>query len=98
MEMILQQVARSQMMSLLDIFSGYNQIKVKREDKYKTNFITRWGTFAYERMSFVLSNAGATFQRAMKIDFDDLIDKIIQIYLDDLTMYCKKGSSFYGCY
>jgi hypothetical protein len=34
MEMILQQVAGSQMMSLLDSFSDYNQIKVKREDKY----------------------------------------------------------------
>jgi hypothetical protein len=43
-------------MSLLDGFSGYNQIKVKREDKYKTTFITHWGNFAYERMPFVLSN------------------------------------------
>jgi hypothetical protein len=77
-------------MSLLDGFSGYNQIKVKREDKYKTTFITHWGTFSYERMSFVLSNAGANFQRAMKIVFDDLIGKMIQIYLDDLTVYSKK--------
>jgi hypothetical protein len=77
MEMILQQVAGSQMMSLLDGFSSYNQIKVKREDKYKTTFITHWGTFDYERMPFGLSNAGATFQRAMQIAFDDLIDKII---------------------
>jgi hypothetical protein len=53
------------MMSLLDGFSGYNQIKVKRIDMYKTTFTTRWGTFAYERMHFGLSNAGATFQRAM---------------------------------
>ena len=89
MEMILQQVAGSQMMSLLDSFLGYNQIKVKREDKYKTTFITHWGTFAYERMPFGLSNATATFQRAMQISFDDLIGKIIQIYLDDLTMYSK---------
>jgi hypothetical protein len=53
------------MMSLLDDFSGYNQIKVKRIDKYKTTFITRWGTFSYEHMPFVLSNAGYTFQRDM---------------------------------
>jgi hypothetical protein len=65
MEMILQQVAVSQMMSLLDGFSCYNHIKVKRTDKYKTTFTTRWGTFAYERMRFGLSNVGATFQRAM---------------------------------
>jgi hypothetical protein len=49
MEMILQQVARSQMMSLLDSFSGYNQFKVKRTDRYKIAFTTRWGTFAYEQ-------------------------------------------------
>jgi hypothetical protein len=39
-EMILQQVAGSQMLSLLDGFSGYNQIKVKRTDRYKTTFTT----------------------------------------------------------
>jgi hypothetical protein len=77
MEMILQQVAGSQMMSLLNGFSGYNQIKVKRINKYKTTFITRWGTFTYECMPFGLYNAGATFQRAMQIAFDDLIGKII---------------------
>jgi hypothetical protein len=65
------------MMSLLEGFFGYNQIKVKRTDKYKTTFITHWGTFAYERMPFGLSNVGATFQRAMQIAFDDLIGKII---------------------
>jgi hypothetical protein len=77
------------MMSLLDSLSGYNQIKVKRADKYKTTFITRWGTFAYERIPFVLSNLGATFERAMKITFDDLIGNIIWIYLDDLNVYSK---------
>jgi hypothetical protein len=96
MEMILQQVAGSHMMSLLDSSSGYNQIKVKRTYKYKTTFITRWGTFAYEHMPFVLSNAGATFQRSMQIDFDDLIRKIIQIYLDDLNVYSKNRSNHFG--
>jgi hypothetical protein len=89
MELILQQVAGSQMMSLLDGFSGYNQIRVKREDKYKTTFTTRWGTFSYERIPFGLKNAGATFHRAIQIAFDDLIDKIIQVYLDDLIVYSR---------
>jgi hypothetical protein len=62
MELILHQVARSQMMSLLDGFSGYNQIRVKRVDKYKTTFTTHWGTFAYEIMSFSLINEGVTFE------------------------------------
>jgi hypothetical protein len=36
-------------------------------DKYKTNFTTRWGTFAYERIPFRLYNASSTFQIDMKI-------------------------------
>jgi hypothetical protein len=53
------------MISMLDGFSGYNQIRVKEEDRHKTTFTTPWGTFEYLRMPFGLSNAGATFQRAM---------------------------------
>jgi hypothetical protein len=89
MKIILQHVARSQMMSLLDDFFGYNQIKLKRIDRYKTTFTTRWGTFAYEDMHFGLSNEGGTFQRDMQIDFDDLIGNMIQFYLGDLTAYSK---------
>jgi hypothetical protein len=96
MEMILQQVVGLHMMSLLDSFSGYNQIKIKMADKYKTTFITHWGTFSYECIPFGLSNVGATFQIAMQITFDDLIDKIIQIYLDDFTVYSKNRSDHFG--
>jgi hypothetical protein len=91
-EMILQQVAGSQMMSLLDVFFGYNQIKVKRADKYKTTFITHWGTLNYERMPSGLSNASGTFKRPVQVTFDDLIGTIIHIYLDDLIV-CFKGLS-----
>jgi hypothetical protein len=89
MEMILQQVAGSQMMSLLDDFFSYNQIKVKREDKYKTNFITNWVTVTYERMLYGLPNASTTFKRPLQITLDELIGEVIHIYLDDLIMYVK---------
>jgi hypothetical protein len=88
MEMILQQVVGSQMMSLLDNFSGYNQIKVKRVDTYKTTFITHWGTVTYECMLFSLPDARTTFKRNMQITRDELIN--IHIYLDDLIV-CVKG-------
>jgi hypothetical protein len=61
MEMILQQVVGSQIMSLLDGFFVYNQIRVKSDDKYKTTFTIIWGTFSYESMPFGMSNASATF-------------------------------------
>ena len=51
------------------------------------------GHFHYVRMPFGLSNAGATFQRAMDYAFRGLIGKIIEIYQDDLTVFSKDGAS-----
>ena len=45
----------------MDGFSGYNQIKMAKEDKAKTAFTTHWGTYAYDVMPFDLKNAGATY-------------------------------------
>jgi hypothetical protein len=50
----------------LDAYSGYNQIKLKKEDKEKTAFITLYGVFCYQVMPFGLKNAGATYQRMMQ--------------------------------
>ena len=90
MEHFLQQVTGEGMMSMLDGFSGYNQVLLKREDQLKTAFTTPWGTFMYLRMPFGLMNVGATFQRAMDFAFRDLIQKIIEIYQDDLTVVSKE--------
>lgn len=77
------------MMSFLDGYSGYNQVMVQYEDRHKTAFTTKWGTFAYRRIPFGLINARATFQRAMDIAFKDIIGKCIIIYMDDLTIFSK---------
>lgn len=61
MDHILQTVFGSEMMSMLDSFSGYNQISVAENEQHKTTFITPWGTFAYNHMPFGLINVGATF-------------------------------------
>ena len=46
MEQLLQMVSSSELFSLLDGFSGYNQVLVAEEDRLKTTFRTKWGTFA----------------------------------------------------
>jgi hypothetical protein len=89
MEHLLQRVTGAGMMSMLDGFSGYNQVLLKREDQHKTTFTTPWGTFMYLRMPFGLMNASATFQRAMDFSFRDLIQKIIEIYQDYLKVISK---------
>jgi hypothetical protein len=80
MEYVLQRVTGAEMMSILDGFSGYNQVILKEHDQLKTSFTTPWGTYKYLRMTFGLTNAGATFQRTMDYDFRDLIGKLIEIY------------------
>ena len=90
MENILQKVVGPKMFSLLDGFSGYNQVLVSPYDQLKTTFRTPWGTFAYRKRPFGLINAGATFQRAMDIAFRGLIHNFVVVYLDDVTIYSKK--------
>lgn len=89
MEMLLQQVTGSALMSMLDEFSGYNQVIIAEKDRPKTTFVTPWGTYAYIRMPFGLKNAGATFQRAMDRGFRDFVGKFVVDYQDDLTVYSK---------
>jgi hypothetical protein len=87
MEQLLQTMSGSEIFSLLDGFSGYNQVLVSEEDRLKTTFQTKWGTFTYKCMPFGLINAGKTFQRAMYMSFRGIINKCVVVYLDDMTMY-----------
>jgi len=61
MEHILQRVTGASRISMIDGFSGYNQILVLLEDREKTSFTTAWCTFMYAKMPFGLMNAGVTF-------------------------------------
>ncbi|CAN6700806.1 unnamed protein product [Malus baccata var. baccata] len=78
----------------LDGYSGYNQIVIAPKDQEKTTFTCPFGTFAYRRMPFGLCNAPATFQRYMMSIFSDYAEKIIEVFMDDFSVF---GDSFDGC-
>ena len=78
----------------LDGYSGYNQIAIAPEDQEKTTFTCPFGTFAFRRMPFGLCNAPGTFQRCMMSIFSDLAEEVMEIFMDDFTVY---GSSFEQC-
>ncbi|XP_027172347.1 uncharacterized protein LOC113772006 [Coffea eugenioides] len=77
-----------------DGFSGYFQIAIAPEDQEKTTFTCPFGTFAYRRMPFGLCNAPATFQRCMVSIFSEYVEKIIEVFMDDFSVY---GESFENC-
>jgi hypothetical protein len=90
MEQILQLVSGSPMFSLLDGFSGCNQVLVAEPNQLKTSLRTKWGTFAYCREPFVLINIGDIFQMEMDILFKGMIIHRMVIYLNDVTIYSKQ--------
>jgi hypothetical protein len=80
-------------LSFLDAYSGYNQIKLKKEDEEKTTFITPYGVFCYQVMPFGLKNTGATYQRMMQNCLGSQIGRNIQVYIDDVVITTRKEES-----
>ncbi|CAN6547132.1 unnamed protein product [Malus baccata var. baccata] len=93
-DQMLERLAGHSFYCFLDGYSGYNQIVIAPEDQEKTTFTCLFGTFAYRRMPFGLCNAPATFQRCMVSIFSDFIEKIIEVFMDDFSVF---GNSFDGC-
>jgi hypothetical protein len=95
MEHILQRVTGASRISIVDGFSGSNQISFMPEDREKTTFTTPWGKFMYAKMSFGLMNTGSTFQRAIDMAFIGEKDQFVVIYLDDITVFSRSDMEHY---
>ncbi|XP_070035321.1 uncharacterized protein [Nicotiana tomentosiformis] len=72
-------------------YDGCHQIWMDEEDAEKTAFITPWGIYCY-KMMFGLKNVGATYTRAMMTIFHDMIQKKIEVYVDDVIIKSKRSS------
>ncbi|KAM1157128.1 hypothetical protein ACFX2B_027542 [Malus domestica] len=93
-DQMLERLAGHSFYCFLDGYSGYNQIVIAPDDQEKTTFTCPFSTFAYRRMPFGLCNAPATFQRCMVSIFSDFVEKIIEVFMDDFSVF---GDSFDGC-
>nr|GFA77592.1 reverse transcriptase domain-containing protein [Tanacetum cinerariifolium] len=78
----------------LDGFSGYFQIPIDPRDQENTTFTCPYGTFAYRHMPFGLCNASGTFQRCMLDIFHDMVEKTMEVFMDDFSVF---GNSFKNC-
>ncbi|KAG7572472.1 Ribonuclease H-like superfamily [Arabidopsis suecica] len=93
-DQMLERLANHPYYCFLDGYSGFFQIPIHPNDQEKTTFTCPYGTFAYKRMPFGLCNAPATFQRCMTSIFSDLIEEMVEVFMDDFSVY---GSSFSSC-
>ena len=91
-DMLVDAAAGYKLISFMDGNAGYNQIFMAEEDILKTAFRCpgHVGLFEWIVMTFVLMNAGATYQRAMNYIFHEIIGKIVEIYIDDVVVKSKR--------
>ena len=84
-DQLLERISGHPFYCCLDGYSGYFQIEISTKDH---------GTCGYRRIPFGLCNAPTTFQRCMLSIFSDMVECIMEIYMDDITVY---GGSFEEC-
>jgi phage FluMu protein gp41 len=83
---IVDDAANSEMLSLLDMFSGYHQIRVRREDEEKMSFTTPFKMFFFVRMPEGLKNARCTFSRMIAIVLHPQLQRNILAYVSDIVV------------
>jgi hypothetical protein len=88
-EDILHRLHGAKYFTTLDLFSGFWQIEIAECDRHKTAFSCEFGHFHYIRMPFGLCNAPSTFQRAMEIILEPILNTFVMVYIDDIIIFSK---------
>nr|GFB21475.1 retrovirus-related Pol polyprotein from transposon 17.6 [Tanacetum cinerariifolium] len=91
---MLERLARNEYYCFLDGFSGYFQIPIDPRDQEKTTFTCPYSTFAYRPIPFGLCNAPRTFQRCMLAIFHDMVENMMEVFMDDFSVF---RNSFENC-
>ena len=89
-DQLVDSTAGHKLLTFMDAFSRYNQIRMVTEDQEKTAFITSKGLYCYKVMSFGLKNAGATYQRLVNKMFSQQIGRNMEVYVDDMLVKSKE--------
>ena len=89
-DQLMDSTAGHKLLTFMDAFSGYNQIKMDEEDQEKTAFIISQGLYCYKVMPFGLKNAGAMYQRLVNKMFNKQIGRNMEVYVDDMLIKSKE--------
>ncbi|XP_010474084.2 PREDICTED: uncharacterized protein LOC104753544 [Camelina sativa] len=91
-DQLVEATAGNELLTFMDVFSGYNQILMHKDDREKTSFITDRGTYCYKVMPFGLKNAGATYQRLVNKMFAEQLGRTMEVYIDDMLVKSRRAN------
>ena len=86
LDQMLDRLAGHEYYCFLNRYLGYNQITISPKDQEKTTFMCPYGTFSFRRMPFGLCNTPSTFQRCMMAIFLEMVERTIEVFMDDFSM------------
>jgi len=81
------------LLSFIDAFSGYNQIRMHPSDEEKTAFMAESANYCYKVMPFGLKNVGATYQRLMDKILQPMFGRNVHAYVDDMVVTSPKEAA-----
>nr|XP_018680247.1 PREDICTED: uncharacterized protein LOC108952553 [Musa acuminata subsp. malaccensis] len=77
------------LLTFIDAFLGYNQIRMAPRDQEHTTFITDRGVYCHKVVPFGLENATATYQRMVNEMFKQQLRKNMEVYVDNMIIKSK---------
>ena len=89
-DVLVDSTSQHQLLSIMDAFSGYNQINLNKANQKKTLFVTSQGLFCYKVMPIDLENAGTTYQRLKNKMFTHQIGRNFEVYVDDMLVKSRR--------
>jgi hypothetical protein len=89
MDELFDRVVNAKWFTKIDLRSGFHQIAIRPEDREKTAFRTRYGSFEYTVLPMGLCNAPGTFMQLMNETFADMLDKSVLCFLDDILVFSR---------
>lgn len=86
-EQLVDELGQASWFSILDLYSGYHQIRLQPGEEYKTAFSTHARHYEFTVVPFSLSGAPETFQGAMNSTLAPLLRCCVIVFFDDILVY-----------
>jgi len=83
------QLKGAEVLSKIDLRSGYHHVPIKEENIYQETFRTRYGHYEFFVVPFCLINAPTTFMCLINSVLCPYLDNFVIVFIDDILVYSK---------